>query len=146
MSILIVWLFLPLTKSTRNSNRSLKNRLKVRNEIAVAMEVAWISRFDDLRMDEMLPGSKLWIVTRLVMKSARKIMLDLASARLWMSRLFIFICFAYHATDCVGGKAFPHHNIASYLASSRLEHQVRLQATREISIAGVMPKHEFCSA
>jgi hypothetical protein len=73
-------------------------------------------------------------------------MLDLASARLWMSRLFIFICFAYHAIDCVGGKAFHRPNIASYFASSRLEHQVRSQATREISIAGVMPKHEFCSA
>ena len=72
----------------------------------MAMGVGWVSRFDDLRMDEMLLGIKLRIVTRLVMKSARKIMLDLASARLWMSRLFIFICFAYHATDCVGGKGF----------------------------------------
>jgi hypothetical protein len=72
----------------------------------MAMGVGWISRFDDLRMDEMLLGIKLRIVTRLVMKSARKIMLDLASARLWMSRFFIFICFAYHAIDCVGGKGF----------------------------------------
>jgi hypothetical protein len=124
----------------------LKNRLKVRNEIAVAMGVAWISRFDDLRMDEMLPGSKLRIVTRLVMKSARKIMLDLASARLWMSRFFIFICFAYHAIDCVGGKGFfiAPISLAIWLPagwSTKLAHK-----QHEISIAGVMPKHEFCSA
>ncbi len=110
------------------------------------MGVGWVSRFDDLRMDEMLPGSKLRIVTRLVMKSARKIMLDLASARLWMSRFFILFALHMMQLTALEGKAFHRPNIASYLASSRLEHQVRSQATREISIAGVMPKHEFCSA
>jgi len=38
----------------------------------------------------------------------------------------------------LGEKAFHRPNIASYLASSRLEHQVHSQATREISIAVAM--------
>jgi hypothetical protein len=86
----------------------------------MAMGVGWVSRFDDLRMDEMLPESELRIVTRLVTKSARIVMLDLASARLWMSRFFILFALHMMQLTALGGKAFHRSNIASYLASTRL--------------------------